>query len=244
MRLSCQLYTLREPLASDPEKTLESLRETGLEFVETAGVGSLTADEARKVFDRLGFTVSASHIPLSLLESDTAKAIADAQAYGTETIVLPWLEEKDRTDFAALAERIKPIAEKVLAAGFRFAYHNHNFEFESRDGKLGIDAILEANPALEAQFDLGWIHYAGYEPTDWLTKYTGRINSVHLKDSRRGHSKMDLAAGEGELDYEALIPASEKAGASYAAVEVDEPRGDALETVRGCISLFHKLGLR
>lgn len=244
MRLSCQLYTLRDPLSTQPEKTLEELRKTGLEYVEAVGLGSLTPSQERSIFDGLGLKVSASHVPLAQMESDIAKVIDEAKTIGTETIVVPWLPEEDRHDFPGLAAKLKPIGEKVLEAGFRFAYHNHNFEFEKSGGELGIDVLYGTIPSMTAQFDLGWIHYAGYSPTEYLSKYSGRIDSVHLKDSQRGHPTMDLAAGEGELDYASLIPASEAAGARYATIEVDEPRGDALEVVRGCVSYFHHLGLK
>ena len=244
MRLSCQLYTLREPLHVDPIGTIEKLGETGIKYIETAGFNGFTSEKFKSILDRFGLKVSASHVGLSELEENTDRVLDDAQNIETESIVIPWLDEKDRNDFGALAERLKPISHAVREAGMGFAYHNHDFEFKDYGGKLGIDQLYDSLPDLQAQLDLGWIHYAGFEPSIYIEKLEGRLDSVHLKDSRRGHQKMDLAAGEGELDFAKLIFLSESAGAKYGTIEVDEPSGDPLEVVAKCVKYFNALGLK
>ncbi len=244
MRLSCQLYTLRDQLDKDPIATFESLGRSGIKYVETAGYGTFSPSQLKTIFDDLGMKVSASHIGLSAMEDDMDKVIEDSKTLGVHTIVVPWLEEKDRHDFASLAKRLEPLAQKATQAGFDFAYHNHDFEFKGIPDSLPIDLLYQAVPQLKAQFDLGWIHYAGYSPAEYLAKYAGRVDSVHLKDSKKGHDVMDLAPGEGELDYPELISAAEKAGAKFATVEIDQPRGDALDVVLTAISKFNSLGLR
>lgn len=244
MRLSCQLYTLRDVLNGDPDPIFEKLSQAGLEYVETAGFGALTPVQYRAALDRTGLKVSASHVGLAEMESHMNRVIDDASTIGTQTLVVPWLDEKDRGDFNKLADRLNPLSEKATQAGLGLAYHNHDFEFKLSGNGLPLDHLYEAVPALRAQFDLGWIHYAGYDPVDFLKKYTGRIDSVHLKDSRRGHSTMDLAPGEGELPYATLIAEASKARADYGTIEIDLPRGDALQVVLDAITYFHALGLK
>lgn len=244
MRLSCQLYTLRDQLTSSPEPIFEALSNAGLQFVETAGVGSLTPADYRSLLDQAGLKVSASHVGLSDMESNMDKVIEDGLAIGTPTLVVPWLDEKDRPDMKLMANRLELLAQKAASAGLNLAYHNHSFEFNNAVQVQPLEELFANAPRLRAQLDLGWIQYAGFDPVEYLQRYAGRIDSVHLKDSQRGHPTMDLAPGEGELDFAELIPAAEQNGANFGTIEVDQPRGNALEVVLTAIRYFHSLGLK
>jgi sugar phosphate isomerase/epimerase len=87
------------------------------------------------------------------------------------------------------------------------------------------------------------VNVGGENPVDYLLKYTGRANIVHLKDfvgSRTENMYALIGIDEGEKkdtkgkfefrpvgygvqDFPAILDAGEKAGAKWVVVEQDEP---------------------
>ena len=52
-------------------------------------------------------------------------------------------EERLRLDFyRAVAGKLNSAALKIRTAGLRFCYHNHDFEFEPKEGGRPIDTLL------------------------------------------------------------------------------------------------------
>ena len=80
MRLSVQLYTLRDDLANSVPDTLKKVREIGLEYVELAGWYGLSASEWRTILDDLGLKASGAHVGIDQFESDQATAVADLES--------------------------------------------------------------------------------------------------------------------------------------------------------------------
>ena len=65
--------------------------------------------------------------------------------------------------------------------GLRFAWHNHDFEFQPlEDGSLPIEHVLGDRLLWEA--DLAWVVRGGADPRRWIERYRGRIPLVHVKD--------------------------------------------------------------
>lgn len=66
----------------------------------------------------------------------------------------------------------------------KLCYHNHDFEFKKVDGEYKIDLLYKAiSPdLLSTQLDTCWVNVGGENPADFIRKYAGRIEIVHLKD--------------------------------------------------------------
>jgi sugar phosphate isomerase/epimerase len=171
-----QLYTLRNETKQDFPGTLRQVAEAGVPAVEFAGFGSYTAAEMRKLLDDVGLVAMGAHISFDRLASELDKVIEDIQTLGAQYLAIPsWPHEQLKTadDFRRAGEALARIGERCKAAGLQFSYHNHAFEFVQFDGKYGLDLLLEAaSPdVLTAQFDVGWIAYAGADPIAFLRKY-------------------------------------------------------------------------
>ena len=81
----------------------------------------------------------------------------------------------------SLGERLARSRDAFAREGLRFAWHNHDFEFEPLlDGAFPIEHVLGADLAWEA--DLAWVTLAGADPLSWIERYRGRIPLVHVKD--------------------------------------------------------------
>jgi sugar phosphate isomerase/epimerase len=86
----------------------------------------------------------------------------------------------------------------------KFGYHNHDFEFKEKlNGILMYDLILQhTDPNLMVhQLDFGNMYGAGGRAAEWINKYPGRFQSLHIKD------EMKAANGKGEMNdgYESTI---------------------------------------
>ena len=62
------------------------------------------------------------------------------------------------------------MAEKVIAAGMRFGYHNHTMEFHEIDGVVPYDELMRLTDPAKVTFemDCGWVVVGGGNPIDYL----------------------------------------------------------------------------
>ena len=182
--------------------------------------------------------------------ADIDKVIADYKAIGCEYIVVPYVTEERRPNgelFLQMVEEIRAIGQKAKEAGLVLLYHNHDFEFRKlENGQCGLDYLYENIPAdlLQTELDQCWVKYAGYEPVEYLQKYSGRSPVVHLKDFYlQGEQEGDPYAliglnenekkantafefrplGHGLQDIPAIIEAAKAAGSKWLVVEQDNP---------------------
>ena len=118
------------------------------------------------------------------------------------------------------------IEARLSAAGLRFAWHNHDFEFEPlADGSLPIEHLLGDRLLWEA--DLAWVVRGGADPRHWIERYRGRIPLVHVKDIAPAGDKADedgwADVGAGTLPWSELWRQCVAAGAEMMIAEHDNP---------------------
>ena len=198
--------------------------------------------------------------PGESLKDDFEKIVEDAKRLDTKLLrigMLPFPAMKSIDAVVDFAKETNGYAERLKDEGLSLYYHNHHIEFAKFDGKYMLDIINENSPAMGMEIDVHWVQRGGLDPVRTLEKYAGRTAMVHLKDYRIG--MMDESAfgmlgsgdiagfmaafkdvvqfaevGEGNLDFPAIVPAAQAAGAEYLLVEQDELYGrtvwEALET--------------
>ncbi|MBC8064110.1 MAG: sugar phosphate isomerase/epimerase [Chlorobia bacterium] len=244
MRLSVQLYTLRQPLSDDLVGTLKAVKEMGLEYVELAGYQGLTAAELKKVLDDLGLKVSAGHWGLDAVK-DTAQVREDARILGTKHVVLPWIsEETYAAGWVEFGKELEPVARELDEHGISFSYHNHAFEFPDRGVSTFVQMWDETEDILKAQLDLGWIAVAGEDPIAWMNKLGKRAPLIHLKDFSGNKESHDAEAGKGTLDWDGILKAAEANGTEFGAIEMDQTPDEPVASVRSSVVFFQGKGLR
>jgi sugar phosphate isomerase/epimerase len=230
-----QLYTVRGLMQHGVEGTLEQVAASGYRLVETAGPYDRQPAALRELLGRYGLRSPSGHYPLEQVESGAA--FATAQALGQEFVVVPSIPRNlhdSRAAFVELANRFNRIGEKCRAAGFRFAYHNHNFEFETFGGTAPAYDTLLANtdPAVVSfELDAYWAYKAGYDPVQYFERYPGRFALLHVKDGTAPLERAMVDVGKGVIDFGRLFATARAAGLRYAFVEHDQP-ADALLSIR------------
>ena len=128
------------------------------------------------------------------------------------------------------------------AAGMRFAYHNHDFEFKAIDGTRPYDILLnETDPSLvDFEMDLFWVVYGGANPLDLFNQYPKRFPLVHVKDSSGPPDKKMVDVGQGTIDFRSIFAQGDKAGIKHYFVEHDQP-ADPIATIRNSYKYLHAL---
>ena len=231
--VALQLYTVRGLAARDLLGTLEQVAATGYRAVEFAGLHGVSAEVAGARCDELGLARAGAHMSVARFESEPDAVAEELRALGTATIVFPALPQPTGLeDTAAPLERLAAVVASASVRGLRPVFHNHTQEFErDADGQRIWDGVV-AIDGLDLELDLGWAWVAGEDPATLLAGLRGRVPLVHVKDHvRTTDGAPDCPVGEGEIDYERLIPAALEAGAEWLVVEQDEPGRSPLDAI-------------
>jgi sugar phosphate isomerase/epimerase len=224
-RIGFQLYTARGLMAEDAERTLNALAEIGYDEVEFAGYHGHVPADVRRMLDNGGLAAPAAHVPLDMIRTSPELLIDAATTVGHDYLVLAWLAPPERQtldQYRAHAELCNRFGEQCREAGIQFAYHNHEFEFETLDGELPMDVLLSEVDAqlMQIELDLYWIEVAGGNPLDFFEANPGRVALCHVKDMAEGGAMTD--PGSGVIDFCATFAEAELAGLRHYFVERDD----------------------
>ncbi|MEA4904188.1 MAG: sugar phosphate isomerase/epimerase [Petrimonas sp.] len=239
-----QLYSVRDDIKANYQATIDTVAKAGYTGVEAAGYneglfyGMAPADFKKSIEDA-GLEVLSSHTGHPLAENvkdtnwdevwkwwDTAiQAHKDA---GMKYLVVAWIPTpKTLADLQAYCDYFNKIGEKCNAAGIRFGYHNHNFEFTEIEGEMMYDYMLKnTDPAkVFFQMDVYWVVRGGQSPVDYFNTYPGRFEILHIKDNKElGQSGM--------VGFDAIFRNIDKAGTKNIVVEVEKYSGTPFEGIK------------
>ncbi len=243
-----QVWTVREELVKDFPGTLHMMEKLGYKQVEmcsplgytSSGFGPLnkmSGAEMKKIIDDTGLKCVSSHYGMGELRDSLDNRIEWATQMGMKQMICSsfWLPEGTMDEYLKACDELNEIAEKTKAAGIQMGFHNHNMEFEKRDGKLIYDAIMERlDPDLvKMQFQVAVIDI-GYKAADYFRKYPGRFISSHLADWS-SQKKEQVPIGQGDVDWEDFFKAAKVGGVKNFFVEMDpatfEPSAKFLKKV-------------
>ncbi|WP_027386425.1 sugar phosphate isomerase/epimerase family protein [Chryseobacterium gregarium] len=244
--LGIQVYTVRDAISENPEKTLERLAHSGFTGLEIYGYNGnffgKTKNEFKAILKNTGLQVISSHHTTGMLHAEKGtllnnweQSVDDLHDIGAKYMVCSYLFPEERTadHYRKLPELLNRSGERTRQAGMQMAYHNHDFEFEKFDGRQTVyDYILEnTSPELvKMELDLYWISKAGKDPLAYFEKYPKRFPLWHVKDMKAG-SKDFTEIGKGTIDFKRIFEAREKAGLDYWFLEQDSSDKDIFESI-------------
>ena len=247
--ISLQLYSVREAAQSGFPGVLKQVADIGYKAVETAGMMDRTPSEYRALLDDVGLTVSSMHGGLPTPE--TVSDIVDtAKALGCDMVI----SGKGSADFKtldgirAVADAFQQAAELVKPHGLRMGYHNHYWEFDEVDGRLGYEILMEGMPDATSQLDTYWASNFGKIDVPAITaKYASRLPTLHIKDGplTRTDGGIDphTAVGAGKMDVPAVIGAADESVLEWLIVELDHCATDMMQAVRDSYDYLTTQGL-
>lgn len=248
MRLSLQLYTLRDDLEADLEGTLQAVRDTGLKYVELAGDYGRSAQEWRDLLDGNGLKASGSHVGLEAFEKDADAAVADARLFGDPALIVPYISPSVIKDqLPRLKERIAAVTGRLKESGMMLLYHNHDHEMEIVNGRTILEDLLDGTDpeVFGLELDLAWVKIGGQDPVAYTRKLGPRVKLLHLKDYVEGEDgRKYVPGGAGIVPFDELLPLAEELGVAYGAIELDtSPDMPPIEAVRRSVEYFRGKGV-
>lgn len=239
-----QLYSVRDDIKKDFKATIAAVAKAGYTGIEAAGYKDgkfygLTPAEFKKEINAVGMEVLSSHAGQSLAENiqDTDwdavwkwwdTAIAAHKAAGMKYIVKPSMPTpKTLADLKVYCDYYNKVGEKCNAAGLKFGYHNHAFEFKKIEGEVMYDFMLKNTDPTKVffQMDVYWTVMGEKGPVNYFNEYPGRFEVLHIKDDKElGQSGM--------VGFDAIFKNTNKAGTKYMVVEVERYNYEPLKSVK------------
>ena len=220
-----QLYTVRDLMAENVAKTLQLVAKVGYQELEFAGYFDHKPKDLRAILDGEGLTAPSCHLPIEAFDNGTDAIIEAALAMGHHYVVIPYLTEQQRgtsiDTYQKLAARFNQIGEALHKAGLKFAYHNHDFEFQLTDNQVPYDVLLaQTDPRyVTMELDLFWTIKAKRDPLAYFAKHPGRFPLWHVKDMDSAGQFADV--GKGIIDFKAIFANADVAGLAHAFIEHD-----------------------
>ena len=204
--LGLQLYTVREPLATQPQQTIEAIQQAGYQQVELFDTQMLP--QLQPVLKGVGIAINSAHFLPPLVTGHWEPFVAfgrkpppadytfetmvgQAAEYGLSHLVFPFVYPQDRGGIAfytELAEKLNRAGEVCQQSGIQLSYHHHAFEFQPMEDTSPLQLLLEhTDPTLmHLQVDVFWASVAGHNPAQFIRKIADKrpVSLLHLKDKK------------------------------------------------------------
>ena len=213
-RIGLELYSVRDAMRRDPERTLAAVRAIGYTDVELLwswGNFGRTTEQVRAALDREGLRAPSAHISPTVVLVGWERSLAIAQRLGHEYLIVPSFTldtARSLDDWREWADRFNTAGAAARRAGIWLAFHNEAEHLRPIDGTVPYDLFVErTDPALvRHQLDVGNMVMGGGDPLLYLQRYRERYWSFHLKDVVADHSS-DTELGAGTVDFRRLLAA-------------------------------------
>lgn len=250
-----QLWSLRDLQAQKGNAAmLDQVKAWGFKYVEVAMLNGLTPTEFKAELDKRGLVPIGTHVAYDRLSTDLDGIIREAKELGLIYVGCAAIGHQapfDEKQCRAAIEVFNRAGKAISEAGMKFYYHNHGFEFYPyKDGTLFDLLVRETDPKyVSFQLDVMWTIFPNQDPAKLIAKYPDRWLLLHLKDLKKGvplgslaggtDTTNDVTLGSGQVDWPALLRATQKAGVKYYFIEDESPT--VLEQVPQSLKFLEKL---
>jgi sugar phosphate isomerase/epimerase len=211
-RIGLELYSVRDAMRRDPERTLAAVRAMGYTDVEllwSFGNFGRTTEQVRAALDHEGLRAPSAHVSATVVLVGWDRSLAIAQRLGHEYLIVPSFTPdtaRSLDDWREWADRFNAAGAAARRAGIWLAFHNEPDHMKPIDGTVPYDVFLERTDptVVRHQLDVGNMVMGGGDPLVYLERYRDRYWSFHLKDVVADRSR-DTELGTGTVDFRRLL---------------------------------------
>jgi sugar phosphate isomerase/epimerase len=256
-----QLYTVRHLAeTSDLATLLKQIH--GIGYQEVEGYWSLykhPARDLRKMVADAGLHIPSGHFDYEALRDSTAKQLDYAHDLGLDWVVCPMMPKSQWASVEGFRTAVADFnrwGQRAEDQGMRFAFHNHNYEFQKFPGAAkpvtGYDILVnETDPAVVwFEMDCYWITQSGNDPLAMLKRLGKRVRMLHLKDRQpnfpttqtlNNDAEHFTEVGSGTIHWRAILEAAQKLGVEHYFVEQDSTSGPPLDSIRTSLENLQRI---
>ncbi len=236
-RFGVQLYSFRDEMAKDALGTLKKIASLGIKEIESARSRKghyygLSPEEMKRACEDLGMSLKSGHVAL---DKNFQQTMEEAVRSGQPYLICSSMPSKGQTvdNYKKVAEAFNKAGEDCKKLGLKFGYHNHEYEFETDNGQVLYDVLMDnTDPDLvHMELDLGWVIVGGKDPLDYFKKYPGRFPLWHLKDMDMT-KKESTEFGKGGLDIPTMMKNQEASGVKHIFIEQEEYAHTPFESMK------------
>ncbi len=238
--LGIQLYTLRNEMTDEASvrEGFKKIKEIGYNHIQPASMCNLTPEKFASLASEAGLTASkcGTISAWSQILNAPDELLATHKAIGATNIGIGYMPPEWRdcpenvTRFIAKANEFAKYAE---SKGFTVGYHNHSFEFKKVGGVRLMDRLVnEFSENFNFILDTYWVQHGGGDVCAWIKKLAGRIEVLHLKDMAMEDTQTFCEVGNGNLNFDGIMEAADKAGIKTYVVEQDSCKGNPFDSIK------------
>lgn len=227
MKLGAQFFSIRDNTQTpeDLKRSFEAMKRIGYDVAQMSAICKIDPYLLRSYVDEYSLPVTCTHSPYERIVSDTDALIGEHLIYGCGVIGLGSMPGEFRGSYGGLKAFLQSLSEpikRIEAAGLKFAYHNHAFEFELDGDVPYYDIMIESAPSLNFILDTYWVKYAGFDHLSYIKRIgLERMTNVHFKDMRSEPQGEICPCGTGIIDFAAVTELCDSLKIPYALVEQD-----------------------
>jgi len=250
-----QLFTFFNIIDDDVQGTFKKIANIGYKEIESAfskkgGYYGMKPKEFASYLNSIGLSWKSHHVlgaqfkmpagakmptdangkpitipPMRNLTENMLALVDEAAEGGVEWMVCANTPINTLEDINASLEVLNKTGEACRKANIGFAYHNHDAEFHTVEGKVPYDMFLSQLDADKVKFelDLAWATKGGADPVELFKKHPGRFPLWHVKDLDASRENI-LPVGSGTIDFKRIFDAASTAGMQHFFVEHDMPK--------------------
>ncbi|MBR4307809.1 MAG: sugar phosphate isomerase/epimerase [Bacteroidaceae bacterium] len=252
--IAFQMYSVRDLIgnpnkyAQNHESTLKALAKMGYTAIEAANYDNgklygVTPEQFKADIEAAGMEVLSSHVGHNLNNEELksgnfdealkwwAQCIDTHKRAGMKYIVNPGVNFPNTLAEAdVICKYLNKVGEMVNAAGMKFGYHNHSYEFNKVEGQVWYDYMIKHTDADKVfyEMDVYWAVRGQVSPVEYFKKYPNRFTLLHIKDHKEfGESGM--------VGFDAIFNNADKAGLKHLVVELEgSNRPNILDGMKVC----------